>query len=133
MPCFPLTLASVAAFTIVDAPDNCILGQRLAAARLGQHAPASAALWKGGHAPPSRHCVQVYEVFGLQYRMALSTRPEKYMGDLALWAKAEAALEEALNASGQHWEVRLWAGSPVGKKLQPLPVATTAALELARI
>ena len=48
----------------------------------------------------------MYEVFGLQYRMALSTRPEKYMGDLALWAKAEASLEEALNATGQSWEVR---------------------------
>ena len=47
----------------------------------------------------------MYEVFGLQYRMALSTRPEKYMGDLALWAKAEASLEDALNASGQQWEV----------------------------
>jgi threonyl-tRNA synthetase len=48
---------------------------------------------------------QVYDVFGLQYRMALSTRPEKYMGSLELWAKAEASLEDALNASGQQWEV----------------------------
>lgn len=50
--------------------------------------------------------MQVYDVFGLQYRMALSTRPEKYMGSLELWAKAEASLEDALNASGQQWEVR---------------------------
>lgn len=45
-------------------------------------------------------------MFGLQYRMALSTRPEKYMGSPELWAKAEASLEDALNASGQQWEVR---------------------------
>lgn len=51
-------------------------------------------------------CAQVYEVFGLQYRMALSTRPEKYMGELDQWAKAEAALEQALNATGEDWEVR---------------------------
>ena len=49
--------------------------------------------------------MQVYDVFGLQYRMALSTRPEKYMGSPELWAKAEASLEDALNASGQQWEV----------------------------
>lgn len=47
----------------------------------------------------------MYDVFGLQYRMALSTRPEKYMGSPELWAKAEASLEDALNASGQQWEV----------------------------
>ncbi len=51
-------------------------------------------------------CAQVYEVFGLQYRMALSTRPEKYMGELDQWSKAEAALEQALNATGEDWEVR---------------------------
>ena len=49
---------------------------------------------------------EVYAVFGLQYKMALSTRPEGYLGALALWNRAEAALEEALNASGKDWEVR---------------------------
>ena len=51
----------------------------------------------------------VYQVFGLRYTAALSTRPEKSMGDLALWDKAEAALKEALDQhkekSGQAWEV----------------------------
>ena len=49
---------------------------------------------------------EVYNVFGLQYKMALSTRPDDYMGELAQWEKAEAALAEALNASGKEWEVR---------------------------
>jgi hypothetical protein len=61
--------------------------------------------WPGRDDTDSLIWLQVYGVFGLQYRMALSTRPEKYMGDLALWGKAEAALEDALNASGQQWEV----------------------------
>ena len=49
---------------------------------------------------------EVYTVFGLQYKMALSTRPDDYMGELPQWEKAEAALTEALNASGKEWEVR---------------------------
>ena len=49
---------------------------------------------------------EVYNVFGLQYKMALSTRPDDYMGELEQWEKAEAALTEALNASGKEWEVR---------------------------
>lgn len=32
-------------------------------------------------------------------------RPEKYLGDLESWEKAEAALAEALNEFGKPWEV----------------------------
>lgn len=32
-------------------------------------------------------------------------RPEKYLGDILTWEKAEAALAEALNESGKPWEV----------------------------
>ena len=31
----------------------------------------------------------VYKVFGFSFKLYLSTRPEKYMGDLALWDMAE--------------------------------------------
>ena len=31
----------------------------------------------------------VYGVFGFTFKLYLSTRPEKYMGDIALWNKAE--------------------------------------------
>lgn len=48
----------------------------------------------------------MYDVFGLQYRMALSTRPEKYMGDLSQWDIAEQSLTDALNQSGHQWEVQ---------------------------
>ena len=49
---------------------------------------------------------EVYEVFGLTYEMALSTRPEGYLGELETWDKAEAALEDALNGSGQGVEAQ---------------------------
>ena len=33
--------------------------------------------------------------------------PEKHMGDLATWEKAEAALADALNEFGKPWQVLL--------------------------
>lgn len=38
-----------------------------------------------------------YGIFGLTYRPELSTRPEDFMGDIALWNKAEDNLREILN------------------------------------
>ena len=38
----------------------------------------------------------IYGVFGFEFELALSTRPEKRLGDDALWDKAEGALTEAL-------------------------------------
>ncbi|KAA8529543.1 hypothetical protein F0562_033658 [Nyssa sinensis] len=37
--------------------------------------------------------------------LKLSTRPEKYLGDLATWEKAEADLTEALNEFGKPWQI----------------------------
>ena len=52
---------------------------------------------------------EVYEVFGLTYSAALSTRPESRLGTDAEWDEAEAALTDALNdhqaKTGQRWEV----------------------------
>lgn len=38
----------------------------------------------------------VYDIFGFEYALHLSTRPEKYMGDVELWDRAEKMLTEAL-------------------------------------
>lgn len=43
---------------------------------------------------------EVYKVFGLEFSLALSTRPEGYLGELELWDKAEKALEDSLNDCG---------------------------------
>lgn len=48
---------------------------------------------------------EVYAVFGLTYKLALSTRPEGYLGTLEQWDRAEAALTDALNQTGLDWEV----------------------------
>lgn len=31
----------------------------------------------------------VYDVFGFSFQLHLSTRPEKYLGDIAVWNQAE--------------------------------------------
>lgn len=44
------------------------------------------------------------EVLAL-YKYFMLQRPEKYLGDLETWDKAEAALTEALNEFGKPWQV----------------------------
>ena len=38
-----------------------------------------------------------YDIFGLEFMLTLSTRPDDYMGELALWDKAEANLRDVLD------------------------------------
>lgn len=40
---------------------------------------------------------KVYGIFGFEFKMELSTRPEKYVGDIETWNKAEKQLEASLN------------------------------------
>lgn len=60
---------------------------------------------------------EVYAVFGLSYKMALSTRPEGFLGELELWDQAEAALESALNDAGHEWELNEGDGAFYGPKI----------------
>ena len=39
----------------------------------------------------------LYGIFGLDFELTLSTRPEDYMGDIELWNKAESNLREVLD------------------------------------
>lgn len=39
----------------------------------------------------------VYETFGMTYKLELSTRPKKALGDIELWNRAEASLAEAMD------------------------------------
>lgn len=39
----------------------------------------------------------VYGLFGFSFKLKLSTRPEKYIGEVAIWDMAEAKLKEALD------------------------------------
>ncbi|GBF99477.1 threonyl-tRNA synthetase [Raphidocelis subcapitata] len=60
---------------------------------------------------------EVYGMLGLDYTMALSTRPEGFLGELATWDKAEAALTEALNSTGLEWTVNEADGAFYGPKI----------------
>ena len=58
-------------------------------------------------------------VYGsLNYEIELSTRPEKkYIGDLAIWEKSEAALAAACKAAGKDYKVNPGDGAFYGPKL----------------
>lgn len=43
-----------------------------------------------------RFLKSVYQVFGFNYSLQLSTRPEKFIGEIAVWDRAEKMLSEAL-------------------------------------
>ncbi len=59
----------------------------------------------------------VYGIFGFDFKMELSTRPEKYVGELETWNGAEAKLEEALNKWGGDWEINKGDGAFYGPKI----------------
>ncbi|XP_038891995.1 threonine--tRNA ligase, mitochondrial 1 [Benincasa hispida] len=58
-----------------------------------------------------------YNIFGFTFELKLSTRPEKYLGDLETWEKAEAALTEALNEFGKPWQIDEGDGAFYGPKI----------------
>ena len=58
-----------------------------------------------------------YKIFGFQYRMELSTKPEKAMGDPALWEKAEDTLKKVLNDRGVEYELNEGDGAFYGPKI----------------
>ena len=61
---------------------------------------------------------RVYSVFGLSYRIELSTRPEeKYIGSIDIWDKAEAALAKACSDAGKDYIVNPGDGAFYGPKL----------------
>ncbi|XP_023530286.1 threonine--tRNA ligase, mitochondrial 1-like [Cucurbita pepo subsp. pepo] len=58
-----------------------------------------------------------YNIFGFTFELKLSTRPEKFLGDLETWEKAEAALTEALNEFGKPWQIDEGDGAFYGPKI----------------
>ncbi|XP_071871720.1 threonine--tRNA ligase isoform X1 [Bombus fervidus] len=59
----------------------------------------------------------VYSVFGFTFNLCLSTRPEKYMGDIEMWDQAEKALAESLDAFGEPWKINPEDGAFYGPKI----------------
>ena len=63
--------------------------------------------------------MKVYQELGFDdVELKLSTRPEDFMGEAALWDRAEAGLEAALNATGLQWELQPGEGAFYGPKIE---------------
>ncbi len=59
----------------------------------------------------------VYQAVGMPYEVVLSTRPDDYLGELALWNRAEQELEETLKARGLKYQINPKDGAFYGPKL----------------
>jgi threonyl-tRNA synthetase len=59
----------------------------------------------------------LYDLFGFEPRLELSTRPDKRVGTDAMWDRAEAALEGALDERGLSYEVNPGDGAFYGPKI----------------
>lgn len=60
---------------------------------------------------------RMYGKFGLGFMLELSTRPEKAIGDGALWEMATKGLEDALKASGRPYKINPGDGAFYGPKI----------------
>jgi threonyl-tRNA synthetase len=60
---------------------------------------------------------RVYADLDLAYEAKLSTRPAEFLGDVATWDHAEAALKQALEAAGQAYAINEGDGAFYGPKI----------------
>ena len=59
----------------------------------------------------------IYDTFGLEMRMELSTRPDKRIGSDELWDEAEGALRKALERAGVEYDLNEGDGAFYGPKI----------------
>ncbi|KAJ2155877.1 threonyl-tRNA synthetase [Coemansia sp. RSA 552] len=59
----------------------------------------------------------VYSAFGFTFELELSTRPDKYLGEIAVWDQAEKQLAEALDEFGIKWVINPGDGAFYGPKI----------------
>jgi len=68
-----------------------------------------------------RNCLlfmqHVYGIFGYEFDLELSTRPDNYLGELELWDKAEAQLKNVLDQFGKPWKLNPGDGAFYGPKI----------------
>jgi len=65
----------------------------------------------------AKFCDEVYKLFGFEYHVELSTRPEDSMGTDEEWEMAENALRSAIQATGVDYVVNEGDGAFYGPKL----------------
>jgi threonyl-tRNA synthetase len=62
--------------------------------------------------------VHIYRTFGFsEYTMELSTRPEKFIGSIEVWDRAESALKEALDGKKMPYKINAGDGAFYGPKI----------------
>eukprot|EP00899_Mesostigma_viride_P012864 jgi/Mesvir1/21579/Mv04019-RA.1 len=61
-----------------------------------------------------QHC---YAIFGFTFSLELSTRPEKFLGEIEVWDRAEKALAAALDDFGRPWQINPADGAFYGPKI----------------
>lgn len=59
----------------------------------------------------------IYDLFGFEFNLELSTRPEKFLGTKELWDSAELALSKALEDFGREWKINEGDGAFYGPKI----------------
>jgi len=59
----------------------------------------------------------MYKVFGFEYRVELSTRPDDFMGEIEIWDMAEKTLEEALVIKNVNYKLNPGDGAFYGPKI----------------
>lgn len=59
----------------------------------------------------------MYSLFGFKYSLALSTRPDNYIGEKEMWDQAENALKKGLEAFGKPWAIKAKDGAFYGPKI----------------
>ncbi|KAJ6648817.1 Threonine--tRNA ligase 1, cytoplasmic [Pseudolycoriella hygida] len=59
----------------------------------------------------------IFSIFGFTFNLCLSTRPDKFIGDIEDWNAAEKSLEESLNKFGRPWTINEGDGAFYGPKI----------------
>lgn len=59
----------------------------------------------------------IYGLFGFEFKLCLSTRPETFIGDINTWNAAEDTLRKALEGFGAQWEIDVGGGAFYGPKI----------------
>ncbi len=61
---------------------------------------------------------EILDVFGFKgYRVNLSTRPDRYVGEIEHWERAESALKSALDTLGMEYDIKHGEGAFYGPKI----------------
>jgi len=60
---------------------------------------------------------ETYGILGFTFELMLSTRPEKFLGELEVWDRAEIALAQTLDKFGQAWTINPGDGAFYGPKI----------------